>query len=302
MRFKVKAPASSANLGPGFDALALALDIWNEIEIDTEAEPGVELTGPDAAILAGRDNYSLLAMKELAQAHNMSLPAFGMVANVSIPVSRGLGSSAAALVCGLMAADHLLDLQLGRSQIFQRAWQMEGHGDNVGAAIYGGAILAVSGLTEPIELTPEDGLGLVAVAFIPEVTSATWAARAALPSSVPLPDAAFNVGTASSLAIGLMTRNFLAISAGMQDRLHQPYRSRLFPHLTPMTDSARSAGGLGACLSGAGPTILALVQPENTNSVSEAFRKTADEHRVKGSVVTLNPVFCGAELEEIDLV
>lgn len=298
MHFTVRAPASSANLGPGFDALALALDLWNEIEIDTERAAGVEMTGSDAALLADKENYSVLAMRELADLFGRSLPPFFMRASVEIPVSRGLGSSAAALACGLYAANRLLDLGLSTSALYQQAWRMEGHGDNVGAAIYGGAVLAVSGLSDAIRLTDGGSLGLKAVVFIPAATGATWAARAALPPNVPLPDAAFNVGTAASLAIGLLTNSRAAISAGMQDRLHEPYRARLFPHLTPMTDRARAAGAVGACLSGAGPTILALADPTVVPAVTSAFMLTAKEHQVDGRVEVLDPTSSGAILTD----
>jgi homoserine kinase len=139
---------------------------------------------------------------------------------------------------------------------------------------------------------------LVAVVFIPKATSATWAARAALPANVPLPDAAFNVGTAAGLAVGLLTRNRVAIAAGMHDRLHEPYRSRLFPHLTPMSEAARNAGAIGACLSGAGPTILALSDPAAAAAVEAAYREVAAEHAVEGRVAILAPTDRGAYVHD----
>jgi homoserine kinase len=298
MRFTVRAPASSANLGPGFDALGLALDLWNEIEIDTGGVPGeVTLTGSEAPLLDKRaNNYSLAAMRDLAQLYGRTLPPLAMTLRAEVPVARGLGSSAAALVAGLMAADRVLGLELTRAEVFAHAWSMEGHGDNVGAALYGGAILAVAGVPEALILGDGNSLGLVAVVFIPKATSATWAARAALPATVPLPDAAFNVGTAAGLSIGLLTGNRVAIAAGMHDRLHEPYRSRLFPHLTPMVEAARNAGAVGACLSGAGPTILALVDPSAAPDVEAAYRQVAEEHDVAGRVAILAPTNRGAHM------
>jgi homoserine kinase len=295
MRFRVKAPASSANLGPGFDALGLALDMWNEILIDTDSE-GVTVSGSDGHLLQDKENYTALAMRELATQYGRTLPAFGLEIRADVPVARGLGSSAAALVCGLMATNELISLGLSRHDIFLHAWQMEGHGDNVGAAVYGGAILAVPGLKRGVRLADGDSMGLKAVLFIPEATSATWAARAALPASVPLPDAAHNVGMASGLVFGLLKRDLEAIGAGMHDRLHEPYRARLFPHLTPMTDAARTSGAIGACLSGAGPTILSLVEPACQDQVADALRHVAQEHDVPGRVEILDPTCAGAEL------
>lgn len=300
MRFRVRAPASSANLGPGFDALGLALDLWNELEIDTAGEPGaVTVEGADGSLLADKQNYSLNAMQELAQLHGKPLPDFSMTIRANVPVARGLGSSAAALACGLVAGNEVAGLGLSMNDLFLHAWQMEGHGDNVGAAFFGGAILAVAGMSHAILLSNGNDLGLMAVTFIPEASSATWAARAALPSTIPLPDAAFNVGVASGLTWGLATGNREAIAAGMRDRLHEPYRARLFPHLTPMTDAARQAGAIGASLSGAGPTILTLVEPENVGAVCSALQQVAVEHDVKGEVKPLKPTSSGVSIEHL---
>src|SRR5579884_1621018 len=216
MRFTVRAPASSANLGPGFDTLALALDLWNEVVVDTDGIPGsVAVEGRDAELLAGRENLTQTAMRTLADAHGRELPPFALTLRNAVPVARGLGSSAAALVAGLLAADRLLELDLTPDEIFAHAWRMEGHGDNVGAAIYGGAIMAVPKVAAATRLCAGDDLGLVAVVFIPEATGATWAARAALPGTIPHPDAAFNVATAAGLAVGLLTGNRALIAAGM---------------------------------------------------------------------------------------
>jgi homoserine kinase len=296
MRFRVRAPASVANLGSGFDALGLALDLWNELEIDTEAPPSISVEGSEAPRLDPRkDNYVLNAMEELAAEYHRKLPPFAMTVRAEVPVARGLGSSAAALVAGLLAADRLLDLKLPTAEIFRHAWAMEGHGDNVGAALYGGAILAVAGVPEALRLSDGPSLGLVAVVFIPD---ATWAARATLPATIPHPDAAFNVGAAAGLAVGLLTGNRAAIAAGMHDRLHEPYRARLFPHLAPMVEAAREAGAVGACLSGAGPSILALVDPADAEQVKAAFQRVARTQALEGRVVVLCPAPRGAHIVE----
>jgi homoserine kinase len=297
MRFTVRAPASSANLGPGFDALALALDLWNEIDVESsDGETTVVLAGKDASLLEDRENLALTAMRFIASHSGRKLPSVKITVRADVPVARGLGSSAAAIVTGLFAGNHLLDLSLSRGELYSHAWSMEGHGDNVGAAVYGGAILAVPGIQEAISLTDGRDLGLVAAVFIPEVTGATWAARAALPGTVPHPDAAFNVATSSGLAVGLLTNNMAAISAGMHDRLHEPYRSRLFPHLTPMADAARQAGAVGACLSGAGPTILALAKPETAPTICAAFTEIAARLGVPGAATILNVSPAGVEI------
>jgi homoserine kinase len=297
MRFTVRTPASSANLGPGFDALGLALGLWNETTIDTEGQAGyVALEGEETALLDGRENLALTAMRRLADETGRSLPPFSLSVRTEIPVARGLGSSAAALVAGLIAADVLLKTALPASRLFSLAWQMEGHGDNVGAALYGGAVLAVPEVPDPIQLLTHCRLDLCAVVFIPRETGLTRAARAALPPTVPHADAAFNIAAAGGLLLGLHTGDPLLIGAGMHDRLHEPYRARLFPHLEAMSAAARNSGALGACLSGAGPSVLALTEPDRAPLVAEAFRATARTVGVGGEVRQLAVAPGGAEI------
>ncbi len=297
MHFTVRTPASSANLGPGFDALGLALGLWNEVTIDTGGEPGtIALEGSEASLLEGRENLALTAMQRLSDAVDRPLPPFALTVRTDVPVARGLGSSAAALVAGLVAANHLLGDPLSVEEIFSIAWQMEGHGDNVGAALFGGAVLAVPEVPRPVQLLTHGQLDLCVVVFIPEATGLTRAARAALPPTVPHADAAFNVATSSGLVLGLHTGNARLIGAGMIDRLHQPYRARLFPHLEAMIAAARAAGAIGACLSGAGPSVLALTEPENTDSISRAFQAVAETMNVVGQVQQLMVAPLGAEI------
>lgn len=297
MRFTVRTPASSANLGPGFDALGLALGLWNEATVDLAGDPGtVSLIGAEAALLDGRENLALTAMHRLADETGRTLPDFSLIVRTDVPVARGLGSSAAALVAGLVAANHLLDTSLGPSDLYSIAWQMEGHGDNVGAALYGGAVLAVPEVAEPVQLLTHETLDLCAVVFIPEATGLTRAARAALPTQVPHADAAFNLAAVGGLVLGLHTGDARLIAAGMHDRLHEPYRARLFPHLEPMTAAARAAGAIGACLSGAGPSVLALCEPHRTDSVASAWRAVATSMGVVGDVRQLAVAPGGAEI------
>lgn len=294
-RFSVRAPASSANLGPGFDCLGLALDLWNEVDIDLDVtDTHVEYAGRDAGLLDERENLTLTAMKVFANTVKRDLPPTRMTVRAEVPVARGLGSSAAAIVAGLVAADHILGTLMSKADLFAIAARMEGHGDNVGAAIYGGAILAIPGVRDAVRLSDGPSLGLKAVLFVPDATGATWVARAELPQLIPHADATFNVGTASGLAVGLMTGDRVAIAAGMHDKLHEPYRGRLFSHLLEMKEIARHAGAVGACLSGAGPSILALVEPARVDAVVDAFGSAAEKLVVPGRTMTLDIAPAGA--------
>ena len=244
------------------------------------------------------ENLVLRAMRQLAETHGWDLPPVSLTFRNAVPVSRGLGSSAAALAAGLLAADALLGLGLTRAQIYGHAWRMEGHGDNVGAAIYGGAILSVPGVPEAIQLIPPGSAlaDLTAVVYIPGVTGATWAARAALPATVPLPDAAFNLAATAGIVAGFLTGDRAVIGTSMDDRLHQPYRTRLFPHLDPVSRAARSAGAIGAALSGAGPTILALTDSATSAAVLDAMAGAGKRAGVPGEAIALSVVLEGASI------
>ena len=238
-------------------------------------------------------------MARFAAAHGRKLPQLEMTVRADVPVARGLGSSAAAIVVGLLAADRLLEIGASKREIFAMALEMEGHGDNVGAALYGGAVLAVPGVAEPMALLGAATPALTAVVFIPTMTGATSAARAVLPRKVPLHDAVFNLAGTAAVSVGLLTGNLDAISAGMHDRLHEPYRAALFPHLEPVAAAARAAGAVGACLSGAGPTVLALVESGRSQVVATAMSAAANQAQAPGRVTTLAIVQNGARV--IDL-
>jgi homoserine kinase len=300
MQFTVRAPASSANLGPGFDAIGLALDLWNSVTIDTEGPAGqITNHGGEAALLEGVENFTITAMRTLAKEFNRELPPFAITAETNVPVSRGLGSSAAALVAGLVAANHLLDLGLTPTELFGRAWEVEGHGDNVGAALFGGAVLSLPAVHHIVPLWADGEPGFTTVVYIPEATGATWAARAALPTHVPHADATFNLARAAGLAIGLQRGDAELIAAGMHDRLHEPYRARLFPHLDEMKRAAVAAGAWGAALSGAGSTVIALVPRDRAGAVEAAFKDAARRTGTPGRARELAPVCTGAHLMEI---
>jgi len=299
MRFTIKAPASSANLGPGFDTIGLALDIWNTVTIDTEGRAGGGVnTGTEAPLLHGRENLTLSAMRMLAHVVQRELPEVSILADTRIPVSRGLGSSAAALASGLAAANLLLDLGLSDDDLFHRAWQIEGHGDNVGAAIFGGAVMAIPQARSVPLLTDTRGLGLTPVLFFPDMTGATHAASAALPAAVPHADATANVAAVAALAVGLRLHDHLLVAAGMHDRLHEPYRAALFPHLVPLQEVARTAGAVGAVLSGAGPTVLTFVQPDLVENVSTALQRAARDLDTPGRVEVVPPTATGLQVIE----
>ncbi|HEV3475425.1 MAG TPA: homoserine kinase [Actinomycetota bacterium] len=254
----VRAPATVANLGPGFDTLALAVDLWNEFEVEPGAEPAVQVTGEGTGELPeDATNLVFRTMAYLAREAGGSLPSLALRCTNRIPLERGLGSSAAAVVGGLLLADRLLQTSLGPDRLLEVAVDIEGHPDNVGACLRGGLVIAYLShqgwRAERLEPHPS----LRPVLLIPENERlATADARRVLPRSVPMSDAAFNVGRAA-LAVRALTERPELLPAALEDRLHQPRRLPLVPASRALFEELRQAG-IPVCVAGAGPSLLAF--------------------------------------------
>lgn len=267
----VRVPASSGNLGPGYDVFGAALSIYLELEVVEAGE--FSIAPGEEGIPTDRSNLIVRAFETLHSADGIRFQV-----ESEIPLARGLGSSAAAIVAGLLAADHLFELGLSRDQVFARAVELEGHPDNVAAAVYGGVVAcappgaparqsapdpieiamggpdAPSPIPVPARLPPPEGVEGVVV--IPGEEVSTADARAAMPAEVPIADAAFNVASASHLLLGIERSDLAMIERGLADRLHQPYRRPLYERSMEIVTAARDLGALGATISGAGPTVL----------------------------------------------
>ncbi len=262
----VRVPASTANLGPGFDVLAAALGLHLELEVVETGSFGV-VTSLD--VPGDRQNLLVRAFERLHPADDFEF----RIAS-KIPLTGGLGSSAAAIVAGLLAADHIFELD---ADVLSLAVELEGHPDNVAAALEGGFVIC----TEDAVHRFEPPMGLEAVLVVPEEAVGTGAARAALPESVPVADAVHNLARASLLVRGLSIPDWELISAGLEDRLHQPHRAHLYPRSAELLGRARQLGALGATISGAGPAVLVWTHYEQTGAVVEALsRETAGWARV----------------------
>ncbi len=238
---RVRVPASSANLGPGFDVLATALSLWLEVEVAQTERFAVE-TELDVA----RDRRNLV-VRGFARLHPPDR--FTFTIRSEIPLSGGLGSSAAAYVAGLLLGRHVAGVD---PDLLAHATALEGHPDNVAAALLGGVVVCAAGGVARLE----PPTGLEAVLLVPHRAVRTAAARAALPDRVPLADAAANVGLGATLVLGLARGDLDLVARGLGDHLHQPYRAHLFPAAAALLERARALGALGATLSGAGPTVL----------------------------------------------
>jgi homoserine kinase len=262
----VRAPASSANLGPGFDVLAAALALHLELEVEEADGFSVDAAGDDVPL--DRSNLCVRAFEALHPADGLSFRI-----RSEIPLARGLGSSAAAIVAGLIAADHLFELGLGREEIYARAVELEGHPDNVGAALYGGFVACprpeADGPPMPARLEPPEGVEAILV--IPGDEVPTAEARSALPAEVPLGAAVDNVAAATQLALGIERSDLALIGRGLTDRLHQPHREPLYPRSMSLVAQASELGALGATISGAGPTVLVWSFWQDTGKVTAAL-------------------------------
>lgn len=253
----VRAPASSANLGPGFDCFAAALGLHLELEVIETGEFAVESA---LDVPRGRDNLCVRAFESLHPADD-----FTFRISSEIPLIGGLGSSAAAIVAGLLAADHLFELDV---DLLACASSLEGHPDNVAAALRGGFVICAD--DDAFRFEPPTGLEALAV--VPELPVRTSEARLALPAEVPIEQAVFNVAHGALLTLGLARGDWDLVARGLRDSLHEQRRSHLFPRSYDLALRASDLGALGATISGAGPTVLIWCFYEQTGAVVEALR------------------------------
>ena len=299
---RVVAPATTANLGPGFDCLGLALDMWNQLDVlpgDPGAGPVVEVIGEGAGELStGRDNLVYRSMAFLFQEADQEIPQLRLRCQNQIPLERGLGSSAAAIAGGLVAANSMCAHAFTANELLEMAATIEGHPDNVAAAVLGGLQLVLTEdqqlYTAAINVPPE----LHAVLFIPESRIATSDARAVLPQSVSRADALYNMSRTALLVAGMATNHPEYLSVATQDRLHQPYRLPLFPAMKLLFQAAQQAGALGVFLSGSGSTVLALTR-EREMTVAYEMAEAARQAEVPGRLHITQPTLQGAH--EVDI-
>lgn len=276
---KVMVPATSANLGPGFDTLGVALEIYNEIEM---AETGIldiviEVDRQHDQLEDPEKNMVYLAAKRVFD--RLGYQPYGLLIRekIGIPVARGLGSSASAIVGGLVAANALAQQMTGKpglsqDELLRMAVEIEGHPDNVTPALVGGftvSCMAEESLPLYIKFDPPEGL--MAVVAIPEVPLLTKSSRGVLPGQVSMQDAVYNLNRAALLVAALAKGRLDLLGVATQDKLHQPYRAALVPGLRSVFQAGMEAGAKGVALSGAGPSVLAFVEESHAEPVGAAM-------------------------------
>lgn len=297
----VEAPASSANLGPGFDALALALDLHLRVTV-TPLDHGSEqlLVEGEGADEIGLDagNRFLIGLERGLLALGLEAPVMRIEMRNEIPLARGLGSSAAAVVAGLRAAEAMAGAELGLERLHHIAAEVDGHPDNVGAALLGGFVIVhrdAAGAPRAARFEPPPRLA--AALFIPALPLRTAEMRAALPGQVAHADAAHNVGRAALVVAALTADRLELLGAMAEDRLHEPYRAAHFAALPELVAAALRAGALGAALSGAGSTVIALCDgADSAAAVAEALAAAAQSAGLPGRASVVRPTASGARL------
>ena len=305
----VDVPATTANLGAGFDTMSMALDLSSLVRVEAvgpDAQPDVlvEVTGEGQGLLpTGRRNRYISALSDGLAAAGVDAGAIGWRVEMEnrIPVSRGLGSSASATIAALVAADALVGGSLGRQRMLELAAASEGHADNAAAALYGGLCVVAQVEGQPRVVRFDPPIGLLTALFVPDKHLSTAAMRAALPDSVPFADAVHNVGAATLALAALSQGRLELLGAGTVDRLHEPYRAMAYPELPELITSARAAGAQGACLSGAGSTVIAFSDDAATAAtIAAAMERRAMELGLDGRAAVQAARAEGARVIEDD--
>ncbi len=292
---RVQVPATTANMGPGFDCLGMALKLYNYVEMEAlDSGFSIEVEGDGAErIPRDKGNIVYVAAERVFKLAQRRPAGLRIKLTNNIPLARGLGSSAAAIVGGLIAANQLVGGVLGEKELLNLATAIEGHPDNVAPAFLGGIVVSAKDEDDIKYLKIQPPVALKCVVAIPDFQLTTKAAREVLPKNVSMTDAVFNVSRAALLVGALLREDFSLLSTGFDDRLHQPYRSNLVPGMKKVFAATKLAGAKGVALSGAGPTLIAFCT-ENANLIAQVMKDTFAANGVRAKVMELEPNPVGA--------
>lgn len=295
--FEVKVPGSTANLGPGFDSFGLALPLFLTIRVKKSEQTSIKLIGDNLEqVPTDESNLIYKTIEYFHKLYDEKVPALEIELESELPLSRGLGSSGAAIIGGLLAANQLLGNKATIDEIFQIAANIEGHPDNVGASLYGGFVVtAMEGLQAKVEkVTLPTGLNLFLL--IPKYTLSTKVARDCIPEAIPIKDTAFNIGHASLLLVYLLTGQYDKLTIAMKDKVHQPYRQSSVKGLERLLKESEDTSLFSTALSGAGPTILLLVETKKLETAEKVVKKIIEEENMDVEVKVLSYYNSGAEI------
>lgn len=270
-RVTIRVPATTANLGPGFDSFGLALNLYNTVTLE-EQDSGLDITGchPD---YTNRNNLVYVAYKAAMAAMNLPVRGLKIHIDANIPISRGLGSSAALLIAGAMGANALHDFPLTLKQILEITTPLEGHPDNLAPGIFGGLTASMTHEDKPLSVVFPLHPDWKFLALVPDFPLSTAAARAVLPQHLTRVDAVHNIGRGALVLKALELGDEELLSAAMADKVHQPYRKALIEDYEPIEQLVKS-NGAAFCLSGAGPTLLCITRNPDLQDILESQLRT----------------------------
>ncbi|HYO50002.1 MAG TPA: homoserine kinase [Chloroflexia bacterium] len=298
---QVSVPATSANLGPGFDVLGLALDLRNVFQVTPAARTTITIEGHGAHLPTGEDNLFYKAFQQLHNLAGQQAPPLQIHMQLNVPPGKGLGSSATAVVGGLVAANAYLGMPFGPMELLAEAITLEhgSHADNVAPALLGGLVANVIDDGKVISIRLPIPNELQAALFIPDFEMDTIQGRALMPRQYPTADVIFNTGRVALFLSALTLERYDLLRIAMQDRIHQPYRSQMFPLLPALIEAAIEEGAHGACLSGGGSSVLAL-GTERLGDIAVAMLGTARAAGITGQAKVLQIDRHGVQAQWLD--
>lgn len=283
---KVKVPATSANLGSGFDTLGIALDLYNTFSFE-EIDEGLEINGCDNDY-ANENNLVYISMLETFKKIGYGAKGIKIDLNTDIPIARGLGSSAACILGGVIGANEIAKASLSKEEILEIATKIEGHPDNIAPALFGGLVASVTEDENIYYNKINIASGIKFVALVPDFTLSTSEAREVLPSNINYKDSIYNVGRVSLLLSALSNGRFDLLKVSLMDKLHEPYRKKLIHKGDEIINKSYELGALGVYISGAGPTIMTIIEDDDMD-----FAVRIKNH--------LNSISCNWDVKELDL-
>lgn len=283
-------PCTTANIGPGYDCLGIALNLFNTFKCKPANKDIVEIYGYGSEVLPNNaDNLVFRTMEKVYERIGKERPPIHLILENNIPTSRGLGSSASAIVAGIILANHLTGDILDDEEMIKMAVEMEGHPDNVVPAFLGHAVISCidNGFVHHTKFEIKKGLNFIAC--IPDIETKTEESRSILPKSLNREDVVFNSSRVALLVYSLMSGDYSKLNIAVEDKIHQPYRLNKIPGSYKVIEDAKAQGALGVFLSGSGPTIMALSM-ENPKKIGEAMVDAFKTHNIKSSYIVLTPV------------
>ena len=283
--YRVKVPATSANLGPGFDSLGMAFNLYNEYEFSFQEE-GVIFEGI-AEEFKNKDNVILLSMEKVFKKYNFTYKGLGIkIIEQEVPVSRGLGSSSSCIVAGLIGAFLLMGKKVDKNEIFNLAVEIEGHPDNVCPAVFGGLVVSVMENNKALYNTVDIKEGVDFIALIPRFKLSTKEARSVLPDRLSYKDGIYNIGRAAMLISCFANGRYDLLTIATKDKLHESYRSNLIKGYDLIKEKAFELEAIGCFLSGAGPTIMSIIKEDNFTFI-DRMNKYIEVNNLQWDVVKL---------------